>query len=258
MTVEYEVKNHVARVTICRPDRMNAVDVVTTNALEEIWQTIELDPDIRVVVLTGEGNRAFSAGADMKSNIEKSGLEYWADTNPKGFGGISLRKTLNVPIIARVNGFALGGGFEMVLGCDIVIASEHAKFGLPESRVGRLPLDGGMTLLPRMVPEKIAMGLLLTGKTITAREAESYGLVNEVVVEQDLDEAVDRWVDQILGCAPLSVRALKESYKQTAHMTAQDAQAARLPAVIKALNSEDAEEGVAAFREKRKPNWSGK
>lgn len=257
MTVELNIENHVARVTINRPERMNAVDSQTANRLEAIWQQIEADASVRVVVLSGAGNRSFCAGADMKSGTEKTGLEYWASARPGGFGGISLRKTLQVPVIARVNGFALGGGFEMVLGCDIVIASTHAEFGLPEPRVGRLPLDGGMVLLPRLVPEKIALGLLFSGKKITAHEAERYGLVNEVADESELDSVVDRWVEDILRCAPLSIKAIKESVKQTKDMPILEAHAARHPALIAALTSEDSQEGVRAFKEKRRPVWRG-
>ena len=258
MTVDFIVQDHVARVTINRPERMNAIDATTADRMEAIWQEIEGDDSVRVVVLTGVGSKSFSAGADMKAADEKSGLEYWAHSRPNGFGGISLRTSLNVPVIARVNGFALGGGFEMVMGCDIVIASEHAKFGLPESRVGRLPLDGGMVLLPRLVPRKIALGILLSGRKITAAEAERDGLVNEVVKEIELDATVNRWVDEILLCAPLSVKAIKESVMQTVDMPVQEAQSLRLPALVVALTSEDSEEGVQAFREKRAPVWKNK
>ncbi|MEQ8800740.1 MAG: enoyl-CoA hydratase-related protein [Haliea sp.] len=258
MTVHYSVENHVARVTIDRPDRMNAVDAATWDRLEQIWVEIEQDPDVRVVVLTGSGSKAFSAGADMKSAGEKKGLEYWADPRPGGFGGIAMRKTLNVPVIARVNGFALGGGFEMVLGCDIVISAEHTKFGFTEPRVGRLPLNGGMVLLPRLIPEKIAMGILLTGSKIMASEAERYGLINEVVPESELDQTVDKWVENILACAPLSLKAIKESVKQTIDLPVELAQSVRLPALLEALTSEDAKEGVQAFKEKRAPDWKGR
>ena len=142
--------------------------------------------------------------------------------------------------------------------CDVVIACDEAKFGFPEPLVGRLALDGGMTLLPRLVPEKWAMGVLLTGRHVSAEEAERVGLVNEVAPRAELDAAVDRWIEQMLACAPLSLRAIKQSVKQTEALSAEQAQAMRLPAVMKALGSEDAEEGVRAFREKRPPKWSGK
>ena len=160
MSVTYELHEHVARVTIDRPDVLNAIDASTETMLQEIWSELENEPDARVVVLTGSGEKAFSVGADMKDASEDAatGLEYWAKPRPGGFGGIALRTTLDVPVIARVNGYALGGGFEMVLGCDIVVACEEARFGFPEPRVGRMPLDGGMTLLPRLAPEKWVSG----------------------------------------------------------------------------------------------------
>lgn len=258
MTVNFTLDNHVARVTIDRADRMNAVDKDTWDRLEEIWQRVESDRDVRVVILTGSGEKAFCAGADMKAaDNSKTGLAYWADACPGGFGGLTLRKSMHVPVIARVNGFAVGGGFELVLGCDIVVAAEHASFGLPEARVGRMPLDGGMIMLPRIIPQKIAMGMLLTGNRISAADAEKFGLVNEVVPASELDEAVDRWVGQILECAPLSVKAIKESVKETSDLTVEEAQAKRLPSLIAALESEDADEGPRAFREKRKPEWKG-
>jgi crotonobetainyl-CoA hydratase len=258
MPILYEVHDHVARVTIDRADVLNAIDVVAERELQAIWARIEADRDVRVVVLTGSGERAFSTGADMKDGSGKSGLEYWAQERPGGFGGIALRETLNVPVIARVNGHAVGGGFEMMLGCDIVVAVEQATFGLPEARVGRLPLDGGMTLLQRQIPFRHAMGLLLTGRRIKAAEAHAMGLINEVTTRENLDAAVQRWVDDILACAPLSVRAIKQVARNTGHLTAQQAQATRLPAVVEALQSSDSNEGVRAFVEKRKPVWQGR
>lgn len=259
MTVSYSLENHVARVTIDRADRMNAVDDATADALEAIWQKIEADNDVRVVVLTGSGEKAFCAGADMKAGGNTlSGVEYWEQARPGGFGGLTLRKSLHVPVIARVNGLAVGGGFELVLGCDIVVAAEHASFGLPEARVGRMPMDGGMIVLPRMIPQKIAMGMLMTGNRISAQQAESYGLANEVVPAEELDDAVDRWITQILKCAPLSVKAIKESVKETSELSVEEAQSKRLPSLIAALESEDGDEGPRAFREKRKPDWKGR
>lgn len=257
MSVLFEVAGHIARVTLNRPQAMNAVDRATEAALQGIWCEIEGRRDIRAVVLTGAGDRAFCAGADVKDGDGATGLDYWAAPRPGGFGGIALRTTLDVPVIARVNGHALGGGFEMVLGCDLVVAAEHATMGLPEPRLGRLPLDGGMALLQRQIPYRMALGMMLTGRRITAAEALQFHLVNEVVPLDGLDAAVDRWLEQILLCAPLSVRAIKQCVRRTAHLSAQEAQALRLPALVEALRSQDQEEGVAAFIEKRRPVWRG-
>ncbi len=256
--VRLDIDRHVACVTIDRPEVLNAVDQHTHDRLCEIWDHIESDTDVRVVVLTGGGDRAFCVGADMSSSaVTKTGLQYWADLDPNGFGGLSLRTTLDVPVIARVNGYALGGGMEMVLGCDIVVAAETAQFGLTEPRVGRIALDGGVTQLVRRVPHMQAMSLLLTGRRASAAEMQRMGLVNEVVTVGDLDAAVERWVADILACAPTSVRAVKQMVQRTAHLSAQDARAQRLPALMAALDSQDSKEGVRAFQEKRKPVWPG-
>lgn len=259
MPVSLSIADHVARVTIDRPEVLNALDQQAETQMEAIWQQIEADPSVRVVVLTGAGERAFCTGADMR-NVDPglTGLGYWAASRPAGFGGIALRETLDVPVIARVNGHAVGGGFEMVLGCDIVVAAEEASFGLTEPRVGRLPLDGGMVLLQRQIAHRHALGMLLTGRRIKAPEALSFGLINEVASRETLDEAVDRWVADILACAPLSLRAIKQVMRRTGHLSPQEAQALRLPALVAALRSEDSEEGVRAFREKRKPVWQGR
>ena len=251
----------MATVTLARPEVMNAIDLATEAELQRIWSKLEQRRDVRVIVLTGDGERAFCVGADMKNpsgSPTLKGVDYWAAARPGGFGGIALRETLNIPVIARVNGYALGGGFEMVLGCDIVVACDEASFGLPEPLVGRMPLDGGMTLLPRQIPYRLAMGMLLTGQRIKAQRALEIGLVNEVVPRAELDAAVTRWVEQILACAPLSVQAIKQVVRATASMPAAQAQALRLPALVAALQSEDADEGVRAFQEKRKPVWKGR
>ena len=257
MTVRLTVTDGVARVTVDRPEVLNALDATASDALEAIWTQVEADPSIRAVVLTGAGERAFCAGADMRQPGE-TGLGYWAASRPGGFGGLPLRTTLDVPVVARVNGHALGGGLELMLGADIVVAAEHATFGLPEPRVGRLPLDGGMVLLQRQVGYRAAMGMLLTGRRVPAAEALAMGLVNEVVPAAGLDAAVDRWLRDILACAPLSLRAVKQTVRRTAHLQPTEAQALRLPATVACLRSEDGEEGVRAFREKRPPRWAGR
>jgi len=256
--ISYAVDDGVATVTLNRPEKLNAWTPIMGGELVDAFRTADRDAGVRAVLFTGSGERAFCAGADMKNAGTGSGLDYWAAPRPSGFGGIALRETLNLPVIARVNGFALGGGFEMVLGCDIVVACEEASFGLPEPLVGRLPLDGGMTLLQRQIPHRVAMGMLLTGERIGAAKALAYGLINEVVPRAELDAAVARWVERILACAPLSLQAIKQVVRHTASLTPVQAQALRLPALVAALQSEDAREGVRAFQEKRKPRWQGR
>jgi crotonobetainyl-CoA hydratase len=257
VSVRLQKADHVATVTIDRPDVLNAIDLAAESELQRIWSELEGDDDVRLVVLTGAGERAFCVGADMK-NPSVKGVDYWAAARPGGFGGIALRETLNVPVLARVNGFALGGGFEMVLGCDLVVACEDASFGLPEALVGRMPLDGGMTLLQRQIPFRQAMGMMLTGQRITARRALELGLVNEVVARAELDAAVARWTAAVLACAPLSLKAIKQVVRKTATLSPTQAQAVRLPALVAALQSQDADEGVLAFQQKRKPVWRGR
>ena len=254
MSIEFEVSDGVARVTLNRPERMNATDSAAETALAEAWDAIDRNPTIRCAVLTGTG-RAFCAGADMKEDGPE-GLAYWAGTGDHGFGGITLGGRLSIPLIARVNGLALGGGFEMVLGCGLVVAAETASFGLPEPRVGRLPLDG-MVVLPRRIPRAAAMGMLLTGRRISAAQALEHGLINQVVPPEELDSTVDAWISDIVACAPLSLNAIKRSAHDTGHLTVSEARNARLPSLAEALQSRDAEEGVLAFREKRTPVWTG-
>jgi crotonobetainyl-CoA hydratase len=257
--IGYRIDGHVARVTIDRPGVLNALDAAATRELERVWADIEASEHVWVVVLTGAGDRAFCVGADMRvTDPGQTGLDYWAGTSPNGFGGLALRETLDVPVIARINGYTLGGGLEMALGCDILVAADSAVLGLTEARLGRIPLDGGVATLPRRIPYHLAMGMLLTGRKITAAEAHGWGLVNEVVPAGELDVAVDRWVSDVLACAPLSLRAIKNMVRQSARLTPREAQALRTPPLVAALRSADAIEGQRAFLEKRAPEWSGK
>lgn len=257
MSVIFEVADHVARVTIDRPQRMNAIDTQTHRQLAEIWNEVETNPNIRCAVLTGAGDRAFSAGADLKDDTGMSGVDYWKGLSAEGYLGISLRR-MSTPVIARVNGLALGGGLEMVLGCDIVIAADTARFALPEARVGRVPLDGGMVLLPRRIPRNIAVGMMMTGRMMPASEMARFGLLNAVVPFDELDAEVDRWVADILASAPLSLRAIKAVVRETASMPDHVAYEAETAELRAALCSDDAQEGVSAFREKRSPVWQGR
>lgn len=257
----YEKKGRVAYVTITRPEVMNSLHVYANLELHEVWDDFAADDDLWVAVFTGEGERAFSAGNDLKFTAEQSRLpaserppRAWPAT---GFGGLTSRFDLFKPLIARVNGYALGGGFEMALACDIVVAAEHARFGLTEPRVGLIAGANGVHRLPRQGPLKAVMGHMLTGRHMTAQRAYELGLVNEVAPADRLDEAVEGWVADILGCAPLSVRSTKETAMRALHLALPDAAQAVFPWEARRRQSPDAVEGPRAFAEKRDPDWTG-
>jgi len=252
----YEKQGRLAIVTINRPERMNALHPPAHFELHEIWNDFESDPDVWIGVLTGAGEKAFSAGNDLKYTAEHGmGMVRSADS---GFGGIANRTTCWKPIIAAVNGFALGGGFEMALACDIIIAADHARLGLPEPRVGLMAGAGGVHRLPRMMPHKIAMGYMLTGRHMTAQEAHRWGIVNEVVPLADLMPTVKKWAGEILECAPLSVRASKQAALMGLGQPLDIALHLNYSEAVKMRRSEDTVEGPRAFAEKRKPNWQAR
>src|SRR5215468_3605359 len=208
--VRYEKKDRIARVTINRPDVMNALHPPANEELSRVWDDFAADPEVWVAVLTGAGERAFSAGNDLKWTAL-----HGVPRMPKGgFGGIVARDDLWKPIIAAVNGVALGGGLELALACDVIVAADTARLGLPEPRVGLMAAAGGVHRLPRHVPLKIAMGMMLTGRHVTAAEAARIGLVNEVVPLKELHAAAERWANEILECSPLSVQATKQAAMQ--------------------------------------------
>ena len=252
-----EREGHRLVVTLDRPDVRNALHRAASDELDQVWSMYETDPDLRVAILTGAGDRSFSAGYDMREPAAPPG-EFLARRHPRGLGGLTLRAPMKKPLVAAVNGFALGGGFELALACDIIIAAGHAEFGFPEPRVGRLALEGGMHRLVRHVPLKIAMGLLLTGNRIGAQEAFRIGLVNEVVPLAELLAAARRWTDAILECAPLSVQATKEAVMAGLDLALPAAMALVPTTMAQALVSEDQAEGVSAFLERRSPRWSGR
>lgn len=258
----YEKRDHIAYITITRPEVMNALHVYANLELDEVWDDFAADDDAWVAVFTGEGERAFSAGNDLKFTAEMSRLP--AEERPKvgfpkgGFGGITSRYDLFKPVVARVNGFALGGGFEMAMACDIIVAADHAEVGLPEPRRGLIAGAMGVHRLPRQMPLKSAMGFMLTGRHIPAARAYELGIVNEVVPLAKLDEAVDAWVRDILRCAPLSVRATKEAAMRGLDVTLEEAGRVRYEWEDRRRKSDDAVEGPRAFAEKRTPNWLGR
>jgi len=252
-----EREGHRLVVTLDRPDVRNALHRAASDELDEVWSMYETDPELRVAILTGAGDRSFSAGYDMREPAVPPG-EFLARRHPRGLGGLTLRAPMKKPLVAAVNGIALGGGLELALACDIIIAAGHAEFGFPEPRVGRLALEGGMHRLVRHVPLKIAMGMLLTGNRISAQEAYRIGLVNEVVPLAELLTAARRWTDAILECAPLSVQATKEAVMAGLDLALPAAMALVPTTMAQALVSEDQAEGVSAFLERRAPRWSGR
>lgn len=250
-----ERDGHVTTITIDRPEVMNAIHPPASREISAAFDAFAADPDAWVAILTGAGDKAFSAGNDLKYQAAGNKI----DGPPSGFAGITARFDLAKPVIAAVNGLALGGGFEIVLACDIAIASENASFGLPEPRVGLAALAGGLHRLPRQIGTKPAMGMLLTGRRVDAREAHALGIVNEVVAAKDLMAAARRWADQICECSPVSVRTTKRvALDGLAHASLQQAMDARYDAIVELVKSEDFVEGPRAFAQKRKPNWKGK
>ncbi len=253
--VKYDKRNHIGYITFNRPERLNALHPACHVEMDQVWDDFVADKNMWVAIVTGAGDKAFSAGNDLRWTAEHRG-----EAMPRskgGFAGITARFDIIKPIIAAVNGFALGGGFEIALACDIIIAAEHARFGLPEPRVGLLAGAGGVHRLPRQIPMKIAMGMMLTAKHVTAQEAHRWGIANEVVPLKDLIATAERWAGEIMECSPLSIQATKEAAMKGLGLPIEDALAKHYEAQAKLFRSKDAVEGPLAFSEKRKPNWSG-
>ena len=252
--IRYDKQDHVAHVTINRPEVMNALHPAANAEMEQVWDDFAADPECWVAILTGAGEKAFSAGNDLKWTAEH-GMPRVPRT---GFGGLTSRFDLWKPVIAAVNGFALGGGLEIALACDIIVAAEHATLGLPEPRVGLMAAAGGVHRLPRMIPQKLAMGMMLTGRHVTAAEGARLGFVNEVVPAKDLMAAAERWAREIIECSPLSVQASKQTALSCLHLSLEEAMNTHPEAERRLWASEDAKEGPLAFAQKRKPVWKGR
>ncbi|MFJ4291797.1 enoyl-CoA hydratase-related protein [Cupriavidus sp. NPDC089707] len=245
----------VLEVTINRPEVMNALYSPANRELASVWDAYAKDPDLWVAIVTGAGDRAFSAGNDLKATAAGVKREYI----PSGFAGLTSRFDLNKPVIAAVNGIAMGGGFELALACDIVVAAENAVFALSEPRVGLAALGGGMHRLVRSLPMQAAMGILLTGRRVSAEEGLALGFVNEVAPAGQAMTAARRWAQQILECAPISIRATKNAaLRGLAAPDIETAYRTQYPAIMTLMESEDFIEGPRAFAEKRKPNWQNR
>lgn len=252
---QIERDGHVLTVTLNRPEVMNALHPPANFELAQVFDDFVADPDLWVAIVTGAGDRAFCAGTDLKYTA--SGQEISIPAT--GFGGLTARFDNNKPIIAAVNGFAVGGGFEIALACDLVIASERAIFALPETQVGLAALAGGLHRLPRQIPLKHAMGIILTGRRVSAAEGYTLGFVNEVVPHAETLPAARRWAAQIVQGAPLSVRASKQTVMESLDLPSLPAaMQSRNAAVEQLLASEDLKEGPRAFAEKRAPSWKAR
>ena len=249
-----EKADHVLTVTLNRPERMNALHPPASQELGEVFDEYAADDDLWVAVVTGAG-RAFCAGNDLRYQAEGGKLV----RTPGGFGGLTFRYDLTKPLIAAVNGIAMGGGLEIALACDLIIASEDAVLALPEPTVGLAAIGGGLQRLPRMIGSKRALGMILTGRRISAQEGYELGFVNAVVPGDELMQETDKWVAQILRCAPLSIRASKDVvYRSLDIPSLPESIETRYESVREMLHSEDAIEGPRAFAEKRPPTWKGR
>jgi len=257
--VIYEKRGHVAYVTLNRPERMNALDAHSHAELIEIFDDFERDDDAWLAIITGAGARAFCAGNDLKATVQASTNGERRVGRGSRFAAITRGYHCPKPLIAAVNGVAAGGGFEIALACDVVIAADSARFGLPEPRVGLIAGAGGIHRLTRQIPLKQAMGMLMTGRLVAADEGYRLGFVNDVVPAPRLMEAAQRWADEMLECSPLLLQITKESAQAGFGMPVDEAIARdwdqRIPRM---LGSRDYVEGPKAFVEKRAPVWMGR
>jgi crotonobetainyl-CoA hydratase len=253
-----EQSGAVLRLTLDRP-KANAINNGLSQALGEALIAYRDDPALRCCIITAAGDRFFSAGWDLKAAAQEGADR--EDYGPGGFAGLTELFDLDKPVIAAVNGLAVGGGFELALAADIIIATEQAAFFLPEAQIGLMPDAGGIFRLPRRIPESIALEMLLTGRRLTAPEALTFGLVNQVVGAAELAAAAQAMADRILASAPLAAMAIKQSHRLTRHLDIQTAYGrlrdGSIPAYDRLRRSDDYYEGAKAFAERRSPVWKG-
>jgi len=246
----------VLEITIDRP-KANAIDLKASRRLNQVVSSFRDDPELRIAIITGAGERFFSPGWDLKAAA--AGEESDSDWGVGGFGGLNYPRNLNKPIIAAVNGIACGGGFELVLGTDIIVMEEHAKFALPEINVGVLA-DAGTVKLRRRIPYHVAVEFLLTGRWMDAAEAKHWGLANHVVAQGEGMSKAREIAQQLAAGPPLLFPAIKQLLRHTEMVPEHEAFELHdsLDAVQRVVRSDDLKEGTRAFTEKRKPRWTGR
>ena len=256
-----EIDGRLMTVTINRPEVYNACHPMANEELVAAFDEFHTNPELWVAIITGTGHKAFCAGNDLKYHAELQAKTGKRPNHPlKGFGGLANRFDLEKPVIAAVNGVAMGGGFEIALACDLIIASENATFALPEPRVGLAALAGGLHRLPRQIGLKRAMGMILTARHVSAKEGFELGFVNEVVPQGEALAGALRWAEMITKNSPMSIRASKQTIQKGLAVSLEQAieEQREYPAVKAMVASQDYIEGPKAFSEKRPPKWVGK
>lgn len=261
--VKTERRGHVLEITLDRP-KVNAIDRATSIALGEAFVLLRDDPELRCGIVTAAGDRIFSAGWDLKAANEEEEVGRWwhIDHGPGSFAGITELWDLDKPVICAINGLCLGGGLELAIACDLLIAAEHVEFALPELPLGIIPDSGGVQRVPRRLPYNIAMEMLLLGRRMPASEALHHGMINAVVPKDQPLEKAREWAEQIASGAPLTVQAIKAILRECETLSIRQSfellRSGKLEAFEKSVDSEDAKEGVRAFAEKRPANFKGR
>lgn len=254
--LETTIDGAVLEIILNKP-KANAISTEVSKELAEAFLMFRDNPALQVAIITGAGEKFFSAGWDLEAEETVDD-----DHGPGGFAGLTEMFDLNKPVIAAVNGYAVGGGFELALTCDLIIASEHAEFFLPEAALGMIPNAGGILRLPKVLPKAVALEMIYTGNRLTAEGASHYGLVNHVVKSDQLMNEARIIAERIVKAAPLAISAVKEVLRYTEHLAVEEGydmmNSEQLPIYQQMLQSEDVMEGPKAFREKREPVWKGK
>jgi crotonobetainyl-CoA hydratase len=252
--VEFSREGHVAHVRLNRPKSLNAVTAGMEQELFEAWSEINANQDIWVAVLSAEGDRAFCAGADVSGGEREGRIAFGGGLT--GVGGPLL--TLKKPLLAAVQGYVLGGGFETAMCADVIVAADTAKFGMPETSMGIMGESGIMHRSIRQLPYRVALAMVLTGERLSAERAYDFGLVNEVVSPEELEAATGRWVEKLLAAAPLAAQAAKHAVLSRSDWPLEVALGTRYEPIEAYASSADVEEGRRAWEEKRRPEWTGR